>query len=74
MGRCKGVWEGVITFRMCDSPKGGVKDVRKVYQLMDALFLNHFIYTGKLQFGPWPVLVVNQLFRYVILRYYNVIT
>ena len=26
----QGVWEGVITFRRCDSPLGGVKDVRKV--------------------------------------------
>ena len=25
--RCKGVWEGVITFRRCDTPQGGVKDV-----------------------------------------------
>ena len=35
MGLCKGVWEGVITFRRCDSPHGGVKYVRKVCQLMD---------------------------------------
>ena len=27
---CQGVREGVITFRRCDSPLGGVKDVRKV--------------------------------------------
>ena len=33
MGLCKGVWEGVITFRRCDSPHGGVKYVRKVCQL-----------------------------------------
>ena len=33
MGGCKGVWEGVITFRKCASPHGGVKDVRKVCQL-----------------------------------------
>ena len=31
-GECKGVWEGVITFRRCDSPQGGVKDVRKVLE------------------------------------------
>ena len=29
MGGCKGVWEGVITFRRCDSPQGSVKDVKK---------------------------------------------
>ena len=28
--RCKGMWEGVITFSRCVSPQGGVKDVRKV--------------------------------------------
>ena len=27
--------EDVITFRRCDSPQGGVKDVRKVSQLME---------------------------------------
>ena len=35
MGRCKWAWEGVITFRSFDSPKGGVKYVRKVCQLME---------------------------------------
>ena len=35
MGGCKGVWEGVITFKRCDSPQGGVKCVRKVCQLME---------------------------------------
>ena len=35
MRRSKGVWEGVITFRRCDSSQGGVKDVRKVCQLME---------------------------------------
>ena len=30
MAGCKGVWEGVMTFSRCDSPQGGVKDVRKV--------------------------------------------
>ena len=24
MGECKGIWEGVIAFRRCDSPQGGV--------------------------------------------------
>ena len=28
MGGCKGVCEGVITFRRCDSPQGGTKDVK----------------------------------------------
>ena len=32
---CKGMWEGVVTFRRCDSPQGGMKDVRKVCQLME---------------------------------------
>ena len=27
IGGCKGLWEGVITFR-CDTPQGSVKDVR----------------------------------------------
>ena len=27
------MWEGVITFRKCASPQGGVKYVRKVCQL-----------------------------------------
>ena len=27
--------EGVITFRRCDTPQGGVKDVRRVCQLME---------------------------------------
>ena len=35
MEGCKGVWEGVVTFRRCDSPQGGVTDVRKVSQLME---------------------------------------
>ena len=35
MGGCKGVWEGVITFKMCDSPQGGVRVARKVCQLME---------------------------------------
>ena len=35
MGRCKGVWEGVITFRLCDTPQGSVKDVRKVCHVME---------------------------------------
>ena len=29
------MWEGVVTFRRCDSPQGGVKDVRNVCQLME---------------------------------------
>ena len=35
MGGCKGLWEGMITFRRCDSPQGSVKDVRKVCQLIE---------------------------------------
>ena len=35
MGGCKGMWEGVITFRWCDTPEGGVKDVRKICQVME---------------------------------------
>ena len=35
LGGCKGLWEGVITFKRCDSPQGGVKDVRKTCQLME---------------------------------------
>ena len=34
MGGCKGVWEGVIMSRRCDTPQGGVKDLRKVCQVM----------------------------------------
>ena len=34
MGGCKVVLEGVKTFRRCDNHQGGVKDVRKVCQLM----------------------------------------
>ena len=30
IGGCKGVLEGVIVFKRCDSPHGGVKYVRKV--------------------------------------------
>ena len=29
------MWEGVITFRRCHSPQGGVTDVRKMCQLME---------------------------------------
>ena len=35
MGECKGVWEGVITFRKFDSPQGGVNNIRKLFQLME---------------------------------------
>ena len=35
MGGCKGVWEGVITFKRCDSHQGGVTDVKKVCQLVE---------------------------------------
>ena len=35
MGGYKCVWEGVITFRRCDTPQGGVKDVRKVCHVME---------------------------------------
>ena len=35
MGGCKGVWEGVITFRRCENHHaGGVKGVTKVGQVM----------------------------------------
>ena len=30
IGGCRGMWEGVITFRRCDSSQGGVTDVKKV--------------------------------------------
>ena len=30
-GGRKGVLEGMISFRRCDSPQGGVKDVKKMY-------------------------------------------
>ena len=33
-------------------------------------FFNSFIYIGNLQFGPWPVFVVNQL---LLIRYLNVL-
>ena len=29
------MWEGMITFSRCGSPQGGVKDVRKVCQLIE---------------------------------------
>ena len=35
-GGCKGVLEGVITFKRYDSPQGGVKIVRKLMQRCDA--------------------------------------
>ena len=35
MEGCEGMWEGVINFNRCDSPKGGVKDLRKMCQLME---------------------------------------
>ena len=35
MGGWKGVWEGVIMFSRCDTPQGGVEDVRKVCQVME---------------------------------------
>ena len=35
IGGCKGVWEGVIYLRRCDTPKGGVKSARKVCQVME---------------------------------------
>ena len=38
MGGCKGVWEGVVTFRRCDNPQGGVKCVRKGCQLMERCY------------------------------------
>ena len=33
MGESKGVWEGVVTEYMKDSPQGCVKGIRKVCQL-----------------------------------------
>ena len=33
-GGCKGVWEGVVTFKRCDSPYGVLINVKKVCQLM----------------------------------------
>ena len=35
MGGCKGVWEGVITFRRCKNHQGRVKGIRKACQLME---------------------------------------
>ena len=35
MGGCKVVLEGVIPFKRCDTPQGGVKDVRKICQVME---------------------------------------
>ena len=35
MGGCKGVWEGLITFRRCVNHQGGVKGVRKVCQVIE---------------------------------------
>ena len=35
MGGCKGVLGSVITFRRYDTSQGGVKDVKKVCQLME---------------------------------------
>ena len=32
IGKCKGVWEGVTSFKRCDSPFECVKDIRKVCQ------------------------------------------
>ena len=29
VGGCKGVWEGVITFRRCDTPQGGVNVLQR---------------------------------------------
>ena len=34
MGGCKGMREGVTTFKTSDIPQGGVEVVRKVCQLM----------------------------------------
>ena len=34
MGGSKGVWEGVITLRRCDTPQGGVIDVKMVCQVI----------------------------------------
>ena len=34
VGGCKGVWEGVLTFRRYENHQGGVKGVTKVCQVM----------------------------------------
>ena len=34
-GGCKGMWDGLVIFRRCDSPQAGVKYVRKVCRLME---------------------------------------
>ena len=34
IGGCKGMCEGVITFRRCENHQGGVKGVTKVCQVM----------------------------------------
>ena len=44
MGGFKGMWEGVITFTMCDSPHGGVRDVRSL-QLGKTLCLEFHEYS-----------------------------
>ena len=31
MGRCKGMFIVVTSLNKCDSPQGGVKDIRKVF-------------------------------------------
>ena len=33
---CKGVWEGVMNFKRCDSPQGGVKCVSVDGEVHDA--------------------------------------
>ena len=33
--RCKGAWGGATVVRKCDSHQGGVKGIRKVFQLME---------------------------------------
>ena len=30
------MWEGMVIFKRCDSQQGGVKDVRKMCQLMES--------------------------------------
>ena len=35
IGGCNGVCEGVISFRRCGTPQGGVKSARKVCQVIE---------------------------------------
>ena len=35
--RCKGLWEGLTSFKRCDSPQGSVKDIGKLCQFYGEL-------------------------------------